>query len=112
VANAQVLVTVPVFSLLGATDEPAMLDGYGHITASMARRLVADGADSFHRVLVDPRDGARWESGAPVTGSPQPSAAGCRCGTLNAGSPAAPTTPGQRSRPPPRLAQGRDHRDQ
>ncbi|WP_258804842.1 HNH endonuclease signature motif containing protein [Pseudarthrobacter sp. NS4] len=63
VANAQVLVTVPVFSLLGLTDEPAMLDGHGPIPASMARKLVAHGADSFHRVLVDPRDGAPLEIG-------------------------------------------------
>jgi hypothetical protein len=61
--RAQVLVTVPVFSLLGATDEPAMLDGYGPIPASMARDLVANGADSFYRVLVDPRDGAPLEIG-------------------------------------------------
>ncbi|GAC1494318.1 MAG: hypothetical protein NVS2B15_15580 [Pseudarthrobacter sp.] len=61
--KAQVLVTVPVFSLLGATEEPAMLDGYGPIPASMARDLVANGADSFHRVLVDPRDGAPLEIG-------------------------------------------------
>jgi hypothetical protein len=60
---AQVLVTVPVFSLLGLTDEPAVLDGYGPIPASMARRLIADGADSFHRVLTDPRDGAPLEIG-------------------------------------------------
>ncbi len=61
--RAEVLVTVPVFSLLGATDEPAMLDGYGPIPASMARELVANGADSFYRVLVDPRDGAPLEIG-------------------------------------------------
>ncbi|TQJ35270.1 HNH endonuclease signature motif containing protein [Arthrobacter sp. SLBN-122] len=61
--QAQVLVTVPVFALLGLTEEPAVLDGYGPIPASMARRLVADGADSFHRVLVDPRDGAPLEIG-------------------------------------------------
>ena len=36
---------------------------YGPIPPSMARRLVADGADSFHRVLVDPRDGAPLEIG-------------------------------------------------
>jgi hypothetical protein len=60
---AQVLVTVPVFSLLGLTDEPAMLDGYGPIPASMAGRLLADGATSFHRVLTDPRDGAPLEIG-------------------------------------------------
>jgi hypothetical protein len=61
--RAQVLVTVPVFSLLGLTDEPAMLDGHGPIPASMARKLVANGAHSFYRVLVDPRDGAPLEIG-------------------------------------------------
>ncbi|MET4137572.1 DUF222 domain-containing protein [Pseudarthrobacter sp. PvP090] len=63
VPRAQVLITVPVLSLLGATEEPAMLDGYGPIPPSMARRLVADGAGSFYRVLVDPRDGAPLEIG-------------------------------------------------
>ncbi|MFB0839717.1 HNH endonuclease [Arthrobacter sp. E44] len=61
--RADVLVTVPVFSLLGLTDEPAMLDGLGPIPASTARKLVADGADSFYRVLVDPSDGAPLEIG-------------------------------------------------
>jgi hypothetical protein len=61
--RAQVLVTVPVFSLTGETDEPAVLDGSGPIPPSMARDLVANGADSFHRVLVDPRDGAPLEIG-------------------------------------------------
>lgn len=61
--RAEVLVTVPVFALLGATDEPAMLDGYGPVPASMARDLVANGAHSFYRVLVDPRDGAPLEIG-------------------------------------------------
>ncbi|WP_255470825.1 HNH endonuclease signature motif containing protein [Pseudarthrobacter sp. B4EP4b] len=61
--RAQVLVTVPVCSLMGLTDEPAMLDGHGPIPPSMARRLVADGAASFYRVLVDPRDGAPLEIG-------------------------------------------------
>ncbi|MFC9353944.1 DUF222 domain-containing protein [Arthrobacter sp. NPDC057013] len=61
--GAQVLVTVPVFSLLGLSEEPATLDGYGPIPPSMARRLVAEGATSFHRVLVDPRDGAPLEIG-------------------------------------------------
>lgn len=61
--RAEVLVTVPVFALLGATDEPALLDGYGPIPASMARDLVANGAHSFYRVLVDPRDGAPLEIG-------------------------------------------------
>ncbi|MDQ0756574.1 hypothetical protein QFZ61_002561 [Arthrobacter sp. B3I4] len=61
--RAQVLVTVPVLSLLGFTEEPAMLDGYGPIPPSMARRLVAGGTDSMYRVLVDPRDGAPLEIG-------------------------------------------------
>ncbi|MDP9988243.1 hypothetical protein J2S98_003424 [Arthrobacter oryzae] len=61
--RAQVLVTVPVFSLMGLTDEPATLDGYGPIPPSMARDLVANGAGSFYRVLVDPRDGAPLEIG-------------------------------------------------
>jgi hypothetical protein len=61
--RAQVLITVPVLSLLAVTDEPAMLDGYGPIPPSMARRLIADGAESFHRVLTDPRDGAPLEIG-------------------------------------------------
>ncbi|MET3206145.1 UNVERIFIED_ORG: hypothetical protein ABIB21_002960 [Arthrobacter sp. UYEF13] len=61
--RAQVLITVPVFALLGLTDEPAMLDGYGPIPPPMARQLVAEGAESFHRVLIDPRDGAPLEIG-------------------------------------------------
>ena len=61
--RAQVLVTVPVLALMGLTDEPAVLDGHGPIPASMARKLVTDGAESFNRVLVDPRDGAPLEIG-------------------------------------------------
>ncbi len=61
--KADVLVTIPIFTMLGSTDEPADLDGYGPIPAAMARKLVADGATSFHRVLVDPRDGAPLEIG-------------------------------------------------
>ncbi|MGX5717620.1 DUF222 domain-containing protein [Arthrobacter sp. MAHUQ-56] len=63
VPRADVLVMVPVFSAVGVTDEPAILDGYGPIPASMARKLLADGADSFYRVLVDPSDGAPLEIG-------------------------------------------------
>jgi hypothetical protein len=61
--TAQVLVTVPVFALMGLTDEAAILDGYGPIPPSMARILVAGGAESFHRVLTDPRNGAPLEIG-------------------------------------------------
>jgi hypothetical protein len=69
---AQVLVTVPVFSLLGAGEEPAVLDGYGPIPASMARGLVANGAGSFLRVLTDPRDGAPLEIGRSSYRVPKP----------------------------------------
>jgi hypothetical protein len=61
--RADVLVTIPIFTLLGSTDEPADLDGYGPIPAAMARKLVANGANSFYRVLVDPRNGAPLEIG-------------------------------------------------
>jgi Domain of unknown function (DUF222) len=61
--KAQVLVTVPVLSLLGTGTEPATLDGFGPIPPSMARRLVGDGGDSFLRVLIDPRSGAPLEIG-------------------------------------------------
>ena len=61
--TAQVLVTVPVLSLLGVTSEPAALDAYGPVPPSMARRLVGDGAGSFLRVLTDPRSGAPLEIG-------------------------------------------------
>jgi hypothetical protein len=61
--RAQVLVTVPVLSLMGAGTEPAELDGYGPVPASMARRLVGEGAGSFLRVLTDPRSGAPLEIG-------------------------------------------------
>jgi hypothetical protein len=63
VPKADVLVTVPVFALLGLTDEPANLDGHGPIPASMARELAANGANSFYRALVDPKDGAPLEIG-------------------------------------------------
>jgi hypothetical protein len=59
--RAHVLVTVPVFALMGLTEEPTILDGYGPIPPSMARQLVADGAKTFHRVLTDPRNGAPLE---------------------------------------------------
>ena len=61
--RAQVLMTVPAFSLMGVTDEPAVLDGYGPVPPAMARDLVANDAGSFYRVLLDPREGAPLEIG-------------------------------------------------
>jgi hypothetical protein len=50
-------VTVPVMTLLGASDEPGILDGYGPIDAETARRL-AGHAPSFTRLLTHPVSGA------------------------------------------------------
>lgn len=55
--GARITVTVPVLSLLGVTDEPAELEGYGPIDADTARRLAAH-APSLERVLVHPETGA------------------------------------------------------
>jgi hypothetical protein len=49
-------VTVPVLSLAGASEEPALLDGYGPIDADTARRLSAH-APSFTRILTHPVSG-------------------------------------------------------
>lgn len=55
--RATVLVTVPVLSLLGSSDEPASLEGFGPIDAATARRLAAH-APSFMRILTHPETGA------------------------------------------------------
>ena len=52
-----VFVTVPVLSLLGVSDEPANLEGYGPIALSTARELAAN-APSFVRILTHPETGA------------------------------------------------------
>ncbi|WP_247828625.1 HNH endonuclease signature motif containing protein [Arthrobacter antioxidans] len=54
---AKIVVTVPVFSLMGLTDEPAELEGYGPIPADAARKLAAD-ATSWMRLLTHPYTGA------------------------------------------------------
>ncbi|CAN5483340.1 HNH endonuclease signature motif containing protein [soil metagenome] len=51
--RVSVAVTVPVMTLLGCSDEPAILDGYGPIDADTARRLAAH-APSFTRLLTHP----------------------------------------------------------
>jgi hypothetical protein len=49
-------VTVPVLTLLGVGDEPAMLEGYGPIDADTARTLASQ-APSFTRILTHPVTG-------------------------------------------------------
>ncbi len=55
--RAQVAITVPVLTLLGADDAPAHLEGYGPIDAETARRL-AGGSAGFTRILTHPETGA------------------------------------------------------
>lgn len=60
--QAQVLVTVPVLTLLGRTDdggvlEPGSLEGYGPIPGEIARLLAAE-ATSFTRLLTHPETGS------------------------------------------------------
>lgn len=54
--RATVLVTVPVMTLLGHSEEPAHLEGYGPIDPDTARRLAAK-APSFIRILTHPETG-------------------------------------------------------
>lgn len=52
-----VFVTVPVMTLLGRSDEPGHLSGYGPIDPETAKRLAAQ-APSFIRLLTHPETGA------------------------------------------------------
>lgn len=51
-----VFMTIPAFTAMGLSDEPANLEGYGPIDPVTARRLVAN-APGFYRVLTDPVTG-------------------------------------------------------
>lgn len=55
--RAEVILTVPVLSLLGRSDEPAELEGFGPIDIETAKLLAAN-APSFVRVLTHPETGA------------------------------------------------------
>jgi hypothetical protein len=52
-----VTVTVPALTLLGVTDDPAILDGYGPIDADTARTLAGQ-STTWYRMLTDPKTGA------------------------------------------------------
>ncbi|WP_158286132.1 HNH endonuclease signature motif containing protein [Rathayibacter tanaceti] len=53
----EIAVTVPAMSLLGRSEQPAVLDGYGPLDPQTARRLAAN-APSFIRLLTHPETGA------------------------------------------------------
>jgi hypothetical protein len=55
-ARFRINVTIPALTLLGADDEPGMLDGTIPIPAAMAKDLAA-GEPTWYRVLTDPSDG-------------------------------------------------------
>lgn len=54
--TATVHLTIPAMTLIGASDEPATIAGYGPIPLDTARRLAAD-APHWWRVLTDPFTG-------------------------------------------------------
>jgi hypothetical protein len=58
-----VQVTVAASTLMGLDQQPAELDGYGPITAAMARRIAADPSAAWRRLLTDD-DGRVREAGS------------------------------------------------
>lgn len=54
--GATVSITIPALSLLGRSDEPATLEGYGPIDMKTAKQLAA-GSTSWLRILTDPFTG-------------------------------------------------------
>jgi len=55
-------ITVPALTLLGRSDEPAILEGYGPIDPETARRI-AGTATSWTRILTHPETGCRLSVG-------------------------------------------------
>jgi hypothetical protein len=56
-----IALTVPLGTLLGLEDEPAVLAGYGPVPDALARRLAADGV--WRRILTDPASGTVLDVG-------------------------------------------------
>jgi hypothetical protein len=71
VAGAKPLVQIVVAAdtLAGINDNPADLDGYGPITADLARRLATDA--TWQRILADPESGAVIDVGRKRYRPPQ-----------------------------------------
>lgn len=68
----EVQVTVPVSTLLGASELPGDLAGYGWIPASVARRMASDPRCVWRRLLTDPSDGQLLEVGRARYRPPAP----------------------------------------
>jgi hypothetical protein len=60
--RAQVIVSVPALTLLGKSDEPAILDGFVPIDPVTARRMAGE-AKSLIRILTHPETGAMLSVG-------------------------------------------------
>ena len=52
-SDPAVQVTVAATTLIGLDDQPAELDGYGTITATMARHIATDPTATWRRLLTD-----------------------------------------------------------
>lgn len=86
---ARIVVTVPVFSLMGITDEPAELEGYGPIPADAARRLAGSPGTLPRGCACSPtRTRVRCSA---WTGPGTARARTCGCGCSSARRPAAST---------------------
>jgi hypothetical protein len=64
-----VSITVPALTLLGRSDEPAVLEGYGPIDPETARRI-AGTASSWTRILTHPETGCRLSMGRDTYAPP------------------------------------------
>jgi len=64
-------ITIAASTLLGCDELPADLDGYGPITAQMARRIASDETGTWRRLLTDPATGQLLEYGRKTYRPPQ-----------------------------------------
>jgi hypothetical protein len=56
-------IVVPITTLMGISDEPAELAGYGPVPAHVAREMAADPASTWQRLLTDPTSGRLLDIG-------------------------------------------------
>ncbi|HET7415475.1 MAG TPA: DUF222 domain-containing protein [Arthrobacter sp.] len=68
--KAEVFVVVPVLTLMGLSDEPADLEGYGPVDEDTVRELAVN-APSFKRLLTHPETGALLSYGQDRYGVPK-----------------------------------------
>ncbi|GAB3519125.1 HNH endonuclease signature motif containing protein [Arthrobacter monumenti] len=57
VPRAEVLITIPALTLMGHSNQPGDLEGYGPVPADVARRLAGE-SKSWYRILTDPFTGS------------------------------------------------------